>query len=195
MCFVLLLPEAISCPLPYLEKVKFSLDIGLLKFGPTCTGKFVNTTQLLTCLNSEHVLDLLQTLLMGLSSAGDSCSSSCFLPLVSAWTVGRCFCDGLLGWCQGCCGSLGAQIPSPSGDREGRGVPWRKANCHWSHQAGSYFGAESFTYLSLLLAWPFQWHGGWCGQLREPFLETWVAPLRWASWVNPQVSVKYSVLI
>lgn len=46
MCFVLLLPEAVSYPLPYLEKVKFSLDIGLLRFGPTFTEKFVNMTQL-----------------------------------------------------------------------------------------------------------------------------------------------------
>lgn len=44
---------------------------------------------------------------MGLSSAGDDCLSSYFLLLVSTWTVGRWFCDGLLG-----VGTKGAVVPS-----------------------------------------------------------------------------------
>lgn len=140
---------------------EFSLDIGLLKFGPTFTEKFVNATQLFTRLNSEPVLDLLQTLLMGLSSAGDGCSSSCFLLLVSAWTVGRCFCDGLLGL-----STKGAVAPSVPGfpPTVGQGGPVcsLEKNCPPRLERGIVTGPIRLDHILGLKVWhicPSSWPG------------------------------------
>lgn len=62
-------------PTASLENVKFSLDVWLLKFGPTFAERFVNVNPDFSLCNKlptqNHLfLDWLQTLLTGFSSMG-----------------------------------------------------------------------------------------------------------------------------